>query len=776
MASSHDFSTLSWDEVLSKLREVEDLCAKCALKQETLFACYNSLPDNSSAKSLAYLAFGPLRLLDDSLSEQKRLLHLRLDSLSSTADSEKDFAIPPVDDHLSHDDPMNDDPPPLPLAIWASKHEADPNSILDLCTPSTRRTNHLRPSRRIPRFLCKRVSSMISPASFKRAQKIKTKLSFTRLVLSPSTIRLLVPPLLRSSEPKSSFQDDLPDSSFITPQISALVDTVEYDNNVPSPALSLNSTPAEIFPATSASALPLDHTRCSSYIFTIRTILDGRIRPVRNVGSNRLYSIRRGNCYFLLDPTPDSDSCYSIHTNSPLLSSTDPFQFTSDRPSPNLKFILSKFLTFFFYRQNRIPSHARRKYFNRLRQLLLTQRVTSLARWSSSHRNNRRTRTFIQFRYHQSCFYLGLYFGCPFCKTPAAYVMSQFRHACHLHDKQLVHTPPPPTSPPFTLPCNRVSKRHADGFYKDVTSRRLGLSYRKSYAFHHLLEDNNGSLSARTLVSYSAHTSISHPTKKQLARQARHKDLLLDRSKFSRHVVHPDLLDSSMWMATKDPAIVIPPTSYNLTMSTTDYSIVQNICNLVSSRPDVSFCLKKRSHQSSVAFVSSKFTGSIQKVVLNPSSVVASHFITNKPTSGPFVGPNCPVIDYQDFKTLGFSRSIIDMVRRILSNSASIYVPSHNFLWLLISKHNTSSVSKKYLRDAIQSVITKSASSSTFSQFWNSDTRFSFKLDRVKPCDILSLLDVCAIWFDSHPYPAPSDFRSQWVLPADFVHPTFLMR
>ncbi|UZO22297.1 uncharacterized protein OCT59_014662 [Rhizophagus irregularis] len=59
MASSYDFSTLSWDEVLSKLREVEDLCAKCALKQETLFARYNSLPDNSSAKSRAYLAFGP---------------------------------------------------------------------------------------------------------------------------------------------------------------------------------------------------------------------------------------------------------------------------------------------------------------------------------------------------------------------------------------------------------------------------------------------------------------------------------------------------------------------------------------------------------------------------------------------------------------------------------------------------------------------------------------------------------------------------------------------
>ncbi|CAB5188598.1 unnamed protein product [Rhizophagus irregularis] len=307
---------------------------------------------------------------------------------------------------------------------------------------------------------------MISPASFKRAQKIKTKLSFTRLVLSPSTIRLLVSPLSCPSKPKSPFQNKLPDSAFITPQISALVDTIEYDNNVPPPVLSLNSIPVGILPATSASALLHDNVQCSSYTFTIRTILDGWIRPARNIGSNRLYSICRDNCYFLLDPTPDSDNCYLIYTNSPLLSTTDPFQFTSDRPSPNLKFILSKFLTFFFYRQNRIPSRAQRKYFNRLRQLLLTQRVTSLAHWSSSHRNNRRTRTFIQFRYHQSCFYLGLYFGCPFCKTPAAYVMSQFRHACHIHDKKLVHTPPPPPSSPFTLPCNHVSKRYADGFYK----------------------------------------------------------------------------------------------------------------------------------------------------------------------------------------------------------------------------------------------------------------------------------------------------------------------
>ncbi|CAB4409647.1 unnamed protein product [Rhizophagus irregularis] len=116
------------------------------------------------------------------------------------------------------------------------------------------------------------------------------------------------------------------------------------------------------------------------------------------------------------------------------------------------------------------------------------------------------------------------------------------------------------------------------------------------------------------------------------------------------------------------------------------------------------------------------------------------------------------------------------MVRRILSTSASLYVPSHNFLWLIISKHNTSSIPQKRLRDAVHTIITASARSSTSSHLWNNDTRFSFKFGRVKPSDILLLFDVCAPWFDSHVYPAPSDFRTPWELPADFILPKFLMR
>lgn len=396
----------------------------------------------------------------------------------------------------------------------------------------------------------------------------------------------------------------------------------------------------------------------------MRTILDEWTQPARNVGSNRLYSTRRGNCYFQLDPSPDQDNCYMIHTNSSLLFTANPFKFQSDCPSSNLKFILSKFLTFFFSCQTRIPSRAHRKYFNRIRQLLLTQRVTSLAHWSSSHQNNRRTRTFIQFRYRQSCFYLGLYFGCPYCKLPAAYVMSRFHHACHMHNKRLIETPPAPPAPPFSLPYERVSKRTQDGFFKDITSRRLGVSYRKTYAFHDILTHDDGTLATRTFITYSDHKPIPHPTKKQLARQRRHSKLLTYRHKSSRHIISPDVLDSdsSMWMVSKEPAIIILPSAYKLTMSTTDYLIVQSVCNLVSLRPDISICMEERSCHSSLAFISSRFTGSIQKVVLNPSALVTSQYFPDDPKSGPFVGVSCSSIDSQDLKSLGFNRSIIDMV------------------------------------------------------------------------------------------------------------------
>ncbi|CAB4409416.1 unnamed protein product [Rhizophagus irregularis] len=86
----------------------------------------------------------------------------------------------------------------------------------------------------------------------------------------------------------------------------------------------------------------------------------------------------------------------------------------------------------------------------------------------------------------------------------------------------------------------------------------MGMTYRKTYAFHDLLTQNDGTMASRTLITYSNHQPIPHPTKKQLARQQRHKALLTYKHKSLRHIVPTDILNSSVWMTTKEPAIVIP--------------------------------------------------------------------------------------------------------------------------------------------------------------------------------------------------------------------------
>ncbi|CAB4386118.1 unnamed protein product [Rhizophagus irregularis] len=168
-------------------------------------------------------------------------------------------------------------------------------------------TNHVHRIQCTSKFLCKRVSSMISSASFKRAQKIKKNLSFTHL-----------------------FQQSFPDSSTIIPYTLITTDTADSVISAPLLISPSNCTPVNFLTSVPASALPYDSIQRSSYTFMLRTILDGRIRSAQNIRSNHLYSIRRGNCYFLLNPTPDLNNCYMIHTNSPLLLTVDPFQFILD--------------------------------------------------------------------------------------------------------------------------------------------------------------------------------------------------------------------------------------------------------------------------------------------------------------------------------------------------------------------------------------------------------------------------------------------------------------
>jgi len=79
------------------------------------------------------------------------------------------------------------------------------------------------------------------------------------------------------------------------------------------------------------------------------------IIPKRGVGHNALYSTRRNTsfCLFDLSGTPDT---WFIHTNHPELRDASAYTFTSTSRQPNDKWLISKFLSTWFLRQNNIPN------------------------------------------------------------------------------------------------------------------------------------------------------------------------------------------------------------------------------------------------------------------------------------------------------------------------------------------------------------------------------------------------------------------------------------
>src|SRR5438270_11998895 len=95
----------------------------------------------------------------------------------------------------------------------------------------------------------------------------------------------------------------------------------------------------------------------------------------RSVGVNTLYSKNKGNTYFLLDFNGlPSDNTWKILTNNYQFYNKDSYSFISDKEVPNDKFLISKFLTYFFQSQNVILSGKRNYYYNRICQLLIIQR------------------------------------------------------------------------------------------------------------------------------------------------------------------------------------------------------------------------------------------------------------------------------------------------------------------------------------------------------------------------------------------------------------------
>ena len=186
-------------------------------------------------------------------------------------------------------------------------------------------------------------------------------------------------------------------------------------------------------------------------------------------GAHRLYNTRKGNTYFLLGFS--NEDRWTIHTNQNRLHNTERSLVSSTSKIPNNKFRISQCLTHVFRNQTAIPSRVRRKYFNRIRSLMLQQLDALVARKISTADNNRRTKTFFKFSYRKTTFFFGIYQPCR-CGLPAAYVLSNNRVRCHIHQKENIITPAPPQQPNhMTINMNRT---------KEIWSNRLGIKYQKN--------------------------------------------------------------------------------------------------------------------------------------------------------------------------------------------------------------------------------------------------------------------------------------------------------
>ena len=106
------------------------------------------------------------------------------------------------------------------------------------------------------------------------------------------------------------------------------------------------------------------------------------------------------------------DGLFTFHTNQNQLHNTERSLVSSTSKIPNNKFRISQCLTYVFRNQTAIPSRVRRKYFNRIRSLMLQQLDALVARKNSTADNNRRTKTFFKFLYRKTTFFFGIYQPC----------------------------------------------------------------------------------------------------------------------------------------------------------------------------------------------------------------------------------------------------------------------------------------------------------------------------------------------------------------------------
>ncbi|GBC41354.1 hypothetical protein GLOIN_2v1771106 [Rhizophagus irregularis DAOM 181602=DAOM 197198] len=186
---------------------------------------------------------------------------------------------------------------------------------------------------------------------------------------------------------------------------------------------------------------------CNTYSFSFHT---KRINPYEITdtrGSGTLYNTKKAR-YFLieLDQHADLDltrkNFFTVYTNDIEMTHDHQRIFNSSSKKLNINYLIGTYLTFTFAINRQFSPDTVKKYFKRLRQLLLVKFLAIKNRLSSDSIKNRQTNTFIRFSSGSHVIYLGFYLPCGMnnlfglgkhCDQPAAFVLSRNRWKCHTH-------------------------------------------------------------------------------------------------------------------------------------------------------------------------------------------------------------------------------------------------------------------------------------------------------------------------------------------------------
>ena len=166
-------------------------------------------------------------------------------------------------------------------------------------------------------------------------------------------------------------------------------------------------------------------------------------------GNNKIYESRRSRSYFFEIDKQQQMYDLKIHTNDKVNTSSNIYQSTSK--FPNKKFCVSLMLTQFFKLQKVVPRRIQNKYFKKLRNMLYDRYNIIKKRQESLTKNNRITKTYINFTYKKYRFKMGIYQPCGFigedgqpCTLPIPFVISTPEKniritGCCSHQKHIVN-------------------------------------------------------------------------------------------------------------------------------------------------------------------------------------------------------------------------------------------------------------------------------------------------------------------------------------------------